>query len=189
MKSLIVYTNPGHAGIAIDDGKGNLETYNYGHVAALGNYVKASTSFNIAANIGLIAAAMTVYALGGMYAASELIPHTNEALTTTVGTICATYAAVVCPTKGILVEDAQYDYTEEGRNKVFKVAITDDQYNNIKKEISSYKKSLYSLGLSNCAGFARSIIKAAGIELSNKLINTPRSLEKEIRRHTRFITP
>jgi hypothetical protein len=181
MKKLVVYTQPGHAGVAIENDSGSYTRFDFGNSVVGGQYAEISSTFNKIVSVGLLVATASAYTLTGVVAGAMLF--SDPTIGTTAGILSGIYGGACAAYKGVLVEK-DYDTYEAAKHKsdvnmqVFE--ITDEQRDYFLAEIEKSKNHWYSAALDNCSDFVKRAIGKAGIETSKRLINTPNSLNRQL---------
>ena len=167
-----------HAGIALDDGKGSVKTYDFGHPAAMGDYMKLCSTFNKVASIGALVLITSAYTIGGLILGHELMNGAASNLPMIAGMLSGVYAMVATPSKGVVVERNDLDFRE--KNQTYEIPLSDKQYDDIKTALKQSRQGLYSLPIYNCSDFVKKALRSASINLPKKVFNTPKSLSKQL---------
>ena len=91
-----------------------------------------------------------------------------------------TYSALNNPSKGVIAKCKNNELKTDGE-KSYKIPISDDDYRRIQKTIESKEGSWYSLGIHNCVGFTKDVLREAGIKMPRQIFNHPTRLMKNLK--------
>lgn len=175
---------PGHVGITMLDDQGDQKHFDYGSVLAGGGYSKAASSFAKAASYASFIGVYVAYGLMGHASGDDLFNALNiksihsDGLATTASMAYASAFGVT--SAGVLSETGERE-AKQGE-KTIKIPLTREQYGKLVEKVATPSSSLYSIALSNCATHIKHSLRAAGIDLDRRVLNTPRTIEKDIKR-------
>ena len=96
-----------------------------------------------------------------------------------------TYSALNNPSKGVIAKCKNDELKSEG-DKSYKISISETEYNRIQNTIDS-KGTWYTLGINNCVGFTKDVLREAGIKMPRQMFNHPKRLMNNL--ESRSITP
>jgi hypothetical protein len=164
----------GHAGVTLSDlSKDDHSHYDFGSVNAGGEYSKCSSAFSRVAQGVSTMGCIVGYAAMGFYAGAVASGY-DAKIAFAGGIIGMAYAAVSGTSKGVIAK-CKNDELKNAGDKAYKIKINESEYNRIQDSIEN-KGSWYTLGINNCVGFTKDVLREAGIKMPRQMLNHPKRL-------------
>jgi len=168
--------NMGHTGITMVNSEGTETHFDFGSPLASEKYRRISSTFATASSYA------SYFGVGSMYAAMGFIAaqtETDSVFAMTIASyIATTYSFLLTPMKGVLIESDNIDDREPAEN--IRINIDQDTYNSVLNNLRNKDPGFYTAGIFNCAGFARNVLRKAGVEIPRRIFNTPNILQRDL---------
>ncbi len=175
----------GHAGVTLSDlSKNDHSHYDFGSINAGGKYSECSSAFRRVAQGVSTMGCIVGYAAMGFYTGA-MASGFDAKIAFAGGIVGMAYAAMNSTSKGVIAK-CKNDELKNGGDISYKIPISEEDYNRVEQAIDK-KGGVYTLGISNCVGFTKDILREAGIKMPRQMFNHPKRLMNNL--ESRSIIP
>jgi hypothetical protein len=175
----------GHAGVTLSDlSKDDHSHYDFGSINAGGKYSECSSAFRrVASGVSTLGC---IVGYAGMGFVSGAIASSGDFQVAFASALVGmAYSAFNNSSKGVIAKCKNDELKSDG-GKAYKIPISETEYNRIQNTIDS-KGSWYTLGINNCVGFTKDLLREAGIKMPRQMFNHPKRLMNNL--EAKSITP